>query len=257
MRIATFNANSVRLRTDHLLDWMAEHDPDVVCIQEIKCEDDKFPVEEFAEIGYSSLVYGQKARHGVAMLYRGVMRDPQRGFPNPAMVDDARLQAAEIDGVRIINTYVPNGTAVGGDKWTYKMQWLEEFSRYLQGELRRYDKVIWLGDINIARQPLDVYDSGRLLGKVGHHPAEFERLDAILEHGLADMFRKFNAEGGYYSFWEFVDIRAFGANRGWRIDHIYANPGMAELCTACWIDRSLREQERPSDHTIVAADFAV
>lgn len=255
MRIATFNANSIRLRADHVLDWMAEHEPDVVAIQELKCEDIKFPIEEFAEAGYSSLIYGQKARHGVALLYKGAMRDPLRGFPNPAMPDDARVQAAEIDGVRIINTYVPNGTAIGIDKWHYKMEWLEEFSRFLEGELRKYPRLIWLGDINIAPKPEDVWDSPKLLGKVGHHPAEFERLAAITDQGLTDCFRKFENGPGFFSFWEFVDIRAFGANRGWRIDHIYANPAMAELCTACWIDKSLREQERPSDHTVVVADF--
>lgn len=256
MRIATFNANSVRVRLDHILDWLAENDPDIFCIQELKCEDAQFPGLAFEEAGYSTFVSGQKAQNGVAILYRGHASDFQRGFPNPSMPQDARLQAATIDGVRVINTYVPNGTQVGSEKFRYKLSWLEEFRNYLAQELRTHSHLVWLGDINIARHPLDVHNSPRALGGVGHHPQEFERLDAVLQLGLTDAFRHFTAEGGHYTFWEFVDRRAFDANRGWRIDHIYLSPQLLNQCTNCWIDRSLRALERPSDHTVVVADFS-
>jgi len=257
MKIATFNANSVRVRLDQILDWCAENEPDILAIQETKCEDSKFPIDAFEESGYHATIYGQKAQCGVAIISREPVNQVQRGFPDPTMPSDARLLSATVGGVRLINTYVPNGTKVGIDKWDYKMRWLDTFSEYLTQEIQQFGQVLWVGDINIAPEPIDVYNSERLYGSVGHHPDEFSRLKRITDGRLQDMFRKFNQEPGQFTFWEFVNLRAYAMNLGWRIDHIYATPGLAVKCERCWIDRSLREQERASDHTVVVAEFAL
>jgi exodeoxyribonuclease III len=236
---------------------LAENEPDVLAVQETKVEDDKFPIGDFEDLGYNVALHGQKSWNGVCLFSRSPMNRVKVGFEDDLMPTDARIIAAEIDGIQIINTYVPNGNTVGSEKWAYKMAWLERFSRLLRERHSPDEPVIWLGDINVARQPIDVYDSPKMLGGVGHHPDEFSRLDAILDFGLSDMFRKFTTEGNHYTFWDFTIPNGFKRNLGWRIDHIYATPSLAERCEACWIDRDARGLERPSDHTFVVADFDV
>jgi len=257
MKIATFNAASIRARLPLVLDWLAENEPDVLAIQETKVEDDKFPTGEFEDLGYQWALHGQKSWNGVCLLSRSPILNVRLGFEDDLMPTDARIISAEIDGLQIVNTYVPNGNTVGSDKWAYKMAWLERFAVLVRERFRPQDPVIWLGDINIARHPDDVYDSKRFLGGVGHHPDEFSRLDAILDFGFSDMFRKFNPEPGHFSFWDFLIPNGFKRNMGWRIDHIYATPSLANLCTECWIDRDARGFDRPSDHTFVVAQFDV
>jgi exodeoxyribonuclease III len=257
MKIATYNAASIRARLPLVLDWLAENEPDILAVQETKVEDDKFPLADFEDLGYQVALHGQKSWNGVCLLSRSPILNVRLGFEDDLMPTDARIISAEIDGLQVVNTYVPNGNTVGSDKWAYKMAWLERFALLVRERFRPEDPVIWLGDINIARRPEDVYDSKRLLGGVGHHPDEFSRLDAIVDFGFADMFRKFNAEPGQYTFWDFVIPNGFKRNMGWRIDHIYATPSLASLCTECWIDRDARALERPSDHTFVVAQFDV
>lgn len=257
MKIATFNAASIRARLPLTLEWLAENEPDVVAIQETKVEDEKFPVADFEELGYHVALHGQKAWNGVCIISRSPINRVRLGFEDDLMPTDARIIAAEIDGIPIINTYVPNGNTIGTDKWAYKLAWLERFGRLLRERHRPEDPLIWLGDINIARYPDDVYDSPKMMWGVGHHPDEFSRLDAILDFGLTDMFRKFTPGAGHYTFWDFVIPNGFKRNMGWRIDHIYATPSLAEKCEACWIDKDARSQERPSDHTFVVAEFDV
>lgn len=257
MKIATFNAASIRARLPMTLEWLAENEPDVLAVQETKVEDDKFPMGDFEDLGYHVAVHGQKSWNGVCLLSRSPMTNVRIGFEDDLMPTDARIISAEIDGIQVINTYVPNGNTVGSEKWVYKMAWLERFARLLRERYRPDDPVIWLGDINVARYPIDVFDSAKVYGGVGHHPDEFSRLDAILDFGLADMFRKFNQEAGQFTFWDFVVPNGFKRNIGWRIDHIYAPPSLAERCEACWIDKDARTMERPSDHTFVVAEFDV
>jgi exodeoxyribonuclease III len=257
MKIATYNAASIRARLPLILDWLAENEPDVLAVQETKVEDEKFPVSDFEELGYNVALHGQKAWNGVCLISRSPINRVRLGFEDDLMPTDARIIAAEIDGIPIINTYVPNGNTVGSDKFAYKMAWLERFARLLRERHRPEDPLIWLGDINIARFPGDVYDSPKMLGGVGHHPDEFSRLDAITDFGLSDMFRKFNQEPGHYTFWDFVIPNGFKRNIGWRIDHIYATSSLAEKCESCWIDKDARSLERPSDHTFVVAEFDI
>lgn len=255
MKIATFNANSIRVRLPIVLDWLAENEPDVLAIQETKVEDDKFPRDDFEELGYHVAIHGQKTYNGVALVSRHPIAGSVTGFGDPAWPADCRILRADIAGVTVVNTYVPNGTKVGSDKFDYKLRWLERFREYCDRTLDPARPVVWLGDINIAPKPEDVFDSPRVLGGVGHHPAEFAALEKIVEWGWVDLFRKFTQGPGHHTFWEFVIPKAFERDLGWRIDHIYAPPAFAERCTACVIDKAPRGLERPSDHTFVVAEF--
>lgn len=255
MRIATLNAAGIRPRMPLILDWLAVNEPDVLAIQETKVEDDKFPLDDFEELGYHAAIHGQKSWNGVATLSRHGIQNVRTGFGDELFPNDCRILACETGGVKIVNTYVPNGTAVGTDKWDYKLRWLDRFSAYLKQNFRSDEPVVWLGDINIAPKPEDVYNPKRFFGGVGHHPEEFKRLDRIVEFGLTDVFRKFHQGPGYYSYFDFVIVTSVEKNFGWRIDHIYATAPLADRCVSCTIDLQARKEQKPSDHTFVVADF--
>lgn len=255
MIVATYNAASVRARLPRICEWLAENEPDVLAIQETKVENDKFPREAFEELGYELALNGQKAWNGVAIVSRLPIEDVRIGFGDDLFQEDARIITAKIEGVNLINTYVPNGNTVGSEKWDYKLRWLDRFGRMLRERYRKDEPLIWMGDINIAPKPEDVYDSVKVYGGVGHHPEEFKRLDAIVEFGLVDVYRKLHPEGGNFTYWDFTQPNGVKRNIGWRIDHIYATEPFAEKCSRCWIDRDARLLEKPSDHTFVVADF--
>ncbi|MGV3618162.1 MAG: exodeoxyribonuclease III [Fimbriimonas sp.] len=255
MKVVTFNAASVRARLPLLVEWIAENEPDVLAIQETKVEDDKFPRAEFEELGYEIALHGQKSWNGVATLSRSPIVNVRQGFMDEMMPTDARVLTCEIDGIPIINTYVPNGNTVGSDKFEYKLRWLDRFRRFLDENFRPDHPLIWLGDINVAPQPEDVYDSKRFFGGIGHHPEEMARLEKIVDFGLTDLFRLHTQGPNHYTFWDFTLPRGVDRNLGWRIDHIYATAPLAGLCTACTIDKFARTLPKPSDHTFVTATF--
>lgn len=255
MRVATFNVASIRARLPIVLEWLAENEPDVLALQETKVEDDKFPIDDFEEMGYHLAVHGQKSWNGVALASRLPAADVQIGFCDAMWPDDARIISARFRDVRVINTYVPNGNTVGSDKWDYKLRWLERFGALLHQRYRADEPLIWLGDINIAPTPNDVYNSKKFYGGVGHHPDEFTRLNKILDFGLVDTFRHLYPEAVEYTFWDFVITNSLERDYGWRIDHIYASACLLPKLTQCKIDRPVRLLPRPSDHTVVFADF--
>jgi len=255
MKIATFNANSIRARQAIVSDWLKEHKPDVLAIQETKVPDSDFPASAFEELGYHVAFHGQKSYNGVATLSLRPMENVRIGFGDGLWPDDCRILSAEIDGVTVINTYVPNGTAVGTDKFDYKLRWLERFSSMLSERYGPKDPVFWLGDINIAPTENDVFEPHRQKGKVGFHPDEIKVLEKNVGWGFADLFRKFTDGPGHYSFWEFYLPKAFERNLGWRIDHIYATEQLAKICKSCVIDKVPRGLEKPSDHTFVIAEI--
>lgn len=238
-----------------LIEWIAENEPDVLALQETKVEDGKFPLADFEEMGYQVALNGQKAWNGVATLSRSPLRVLARGFEDDLMPEDARLLAVEVDGVAVVNTYVPNGSAVGSDKFDYKLRWLERFRRFLDERFQPTDPLIWLGDVNVAPTPLDVYDSRRFYGGVGHHPEEFKRLDAIIAFGLTDTFRRLHPSEKGYSFFDFTLPRAVDRSLGWRIDHIYVTEPLLESLESVYVDLDARKAEKPSDHTFVVAGF--
>lgn len=257
MKVATFNVNSVRARLPVLVEWLRQVRPDVVGLQETKVEDDLFPRMELEELGYHIEVYGQPRYNGVALLSLEPMMNVAKGIGDPEWPDDARIIRAEVNGVAVINTYVPNGTAVGTEKFDYKLSWFKKLDESIRAAFRPDDPVVWMGDINVAPTALDLFDPVKMEGKVGFHPDEQAALEACKSWGWTDCFRIFEKAGGHYSFWEFYLPNGFKRNLGWRIDHVYASEAIVGACKKCWIDKEPRGWQRPSDHTPVLAEFDI
>lgn len=253
MKIATWNVNSLRVRMAHLQPWVREHAPDLVCLQETKIVDADFPCDPCKELGYEVIFNGQKTYNGVAILSRTPAQDVEHGMRG---YDDAqrRVIAATYDGVRVVNAYVPNGSAVGSDKYQYKLHWLQRFHDYLADALQRYPQLVVVGDFNIAPEDRDVHDPQAWVGSVLVSEDERRAFRALLDLGLVDLFRRFETEAGHFSWWDYR-LAAFRRNMGLRIDHILSSAALAPRCTACFIDSAPRRLERPSDHAPVVAEF--
>jgi exodeoxyribonuclease-3 len=255
MRVATWNVNSIAARLPIVTSWVVEHQPDVLCLQEIKCIADRFPVAAFADLGYEAAVFGQPTYNGVAILARGALARIERGFPGDPEIP-ARLIAATVGALRIIDVYVPNGAPLGSDRYTGKLAWLERLRAYLEARQSADALLVLCGDFNVAPEPRDVYDPIGLASQVLFTPAERAALAPVAAWGLVDTFRLHEDGAGHYSWWDYRQA-AFRRDLGLRIDHIWATPPLAATCTRAWIDRAPRAGERPSDHVPVVADFAL
>jgi exodeoxyribonuclease-3 len=255
MLIATWNVNSLRVRLPHLRDWLAANPVDVIALQETKLDDPDFPRDEIEGLGMRVAFSGQRTYNGVALLARDELADVVAGIPGFAD-DQKRVLAATIGGVRVIDLYVPNGQAVGSDKYQYKLRWLAALSDYVAAELDRHPQLVVLGDYNIALEDRDVHDPKAWEGSV--HVSEPERaaLRALLATGLEDCFRRFEQPEKSYSWWDYR-MMAFRRNAGLRIDLILASSALAQKCGACHIDKAPRKLERPSDHAPVVARFDI
>jgi len=254
MKIATWNVNSLRVRLPHLLDWLARQAPDVACLQETKCEDATFPAAELAAAGYHALHHGQRSYNGVAILTREPAVECCRGIP--AFEDaQSRVIAADYQGVRIVSVYVPNGQAVGSEKYQYKMRWFEALVEWLRGELVAHPRILVAGDYNVAPEDRDVHDPAAWEGKVHVSAAEREALQRVIALGFKDAFRLFDQPEGSFSWWDYR-LNAFRRKMGLRIDHVLLSPALAAEATACTIDVEPRRLERPSDHAPVICELA-
>ncbi|MHC4644950.1 MAG: exodeoxyribonuclease III [Planctomycetota bacterium] len=254
MKVASFNVNSLRARLPIVVRWLGEHRPDVLCVQETKVQDADFPGDVFDKAGYRYVFKGQKSYNGVAIFSRGRMKDVECGFADEPR-DEARLIRAEVGGIVVVNTYVPQGNSPESEKFRYKLEWFGQLRKYFEKHFKASDPVLWVGDLNIAPEPIDVYDPVGLFGHVCFHPEVQEALKAVCEWGFADVFRKHWTEGGRYTFWDYRLANSVRRNLGWRLDHIMAGQTLAERCTACYIDKAPRLAERPSDHTPIVAEF--
>ena len=255
MKLASWNVNSLRVRLPQLLEWLRATVPDVVALQETKLSGDAFPAAELAVAGYQSVWSGQKTYNGVATLARSELSEvlcDMPGYDDP----QRRILAANVGGVRVINLYVPNGQRVGSDKFLYKLGWLRALRHWLRDEIASHDRLIVLGDFNIAPEDRDVHDPAAWVGSVLVSPEEREALQATLSLGLIDVFRRFEQPPRAFSWWDYR-AGAFQRNNGLRIDLMLATKAMAELCTGCTIDREPRRVERASDHTPVVATFDI
>lgn len=255
MQIATWNVNSLRVRLPQVLEWLARTPVDVLAMQETKCIDGDFPRQELEALGYNLIFSGQRTYNGVAVVSRWPFSDVLNDIPG--FEDHARRVLAVTSGsVRLVNLYVPNGQSVGSEKYEYKLRWLAAARHWLAGELRQHERLVALGDFNIAPEDRDVHDPAAWLGSV--HVSEPERaaLRALLEAGLIDVFRRFEQPERSYSWWDYRML-AFRRNQGLRIDLILASRELTALCREARIDKEPRRAERPSDHAPVLATFEI
>ncbi|MDE3011171.1 MAG: exodeoxyribonuclease III [Pseudomonadota bacterium] len=253
MKIATWNVNSLKVRMPHLLDWLGSAAPDVIALQETKTEDAAFPRAPIEAAGWHVAFSGQKTYNGVALLSRRPGSHVQAGMPGFAD-EQKRVIAASYGDVRVIGAYVPNGQAVGSDKYEYKLRWLEAFTAYLRSELERWPRLVVVGDYNIAPEDRDVHDPKAWEGSVLVSPAERAAFRGLLGLGLHDAMRLFAQPDGTYTWWDYR-AAGFRRNLGLRIDHILASAALAAECQACTVDVAPRKLERPSDHAPVWAEF--
>ncbi len=253
MKIATWNVNSLKVRLPHLLDWLAARQPDVVCLQETKLEDDKFPRQEIEAAGYQVVHSGQKTYNGVAILARQPIEEVQAGIPGFAD-EQKRVLAASVGGVRVVCVYIPNGQSLDSDKYQYKLRWLDALIAWIGEERGRHPGLVLLGDYNIAPADADVHDPAAWAGNVLVSEAERSRFRALEALGLRDAFRLFAQPEKSYSWWDYRQ-GGFRRNLGLRIDHILLSGPLAETCVGCEIDKGPRKLERPSDHAPVLAEL--
>lgn len=253
MLIATFNANSLRMRIETVLQWLEKNVPDILCVQETKVQDQDFPAEAFASCGYEYVFKGQKKYNGVAVFSREAISEVSFGLDSEPQ-DEARVITAMIGDITVVNTYIPQGNSRDSEKFTYKLEWFGRLREYFERNFNSDEPVIWLGDMNVAIDERDVHSPEKLLGHVCYCPEVWEAFKGVSEWGFEDVFRNQCDEGGHYTFWDYR-TGALQRNRGWRLDYIMATKPLADRCTRCWIDKQPRMAIKPSDHTFLAAEF--
>jgi exodeoxyribonuclease-3 len=261
MKIATWNVNSIRIRLAQVIDWLNQNPIDVLCLQETKVIDPDFPESSLTKLGYHTYYSGQKAYNGVALISRQPLLDIRIGFQSvlnkslPEWDQQKRIITGVIDGIRIVNLYVPNGSEIGSDKYEYKLGWLALLREYLQVLLLSDPNICMCGDFNIALETKDIHEKVKIEeSHIMSSPLERQALKEVLALGFADAFRKFTTEAGHYSWWDYR-TSAFKRNMGWRIDHHYLTPSLYERAQSCIIDITPRCLTQPSDHTPVVVEF--
>lgn len=252
VKVVSWNLNSINTRLERLLALLERHQPDVVCLQETKVVDEKFPTDALRDAGYHAVVHGQRTYNGVAILSRTVPTDVRR-----ALTDDdeqARLISAVVDGVRVVSAYVPNGSTVGSSKFAYKLRWMAGFLDLLGRSFSPDDPLLVCGDFNVTRDDADVARPEEWASSVLCAPEVRAAMEEILGWGLVDVFREKHPEGGIYSWWDYRML-GFPKGNGLRIDYVLASPPMAARCEGAAIDRDERKGQKPSDHAPVVAVF--
>jgi exodeoxyribonuclease-3 len=255
MKIATWNVNSLKVRQQHVIDWLELSHVDVLCLQELKLPDEKFPRADLEAAGFRSWFAGQKTYNGVGILVReGIAVDETSIVRNIPGFDDPqqRVIAATIDGVRIVSAYFPNGQAPGTEKFAYKMRWLDALREWLDTEMKTHPRLALLGDYNIAPEDRDVHDPKAWEGQNLVSPEERAHFVRLVELGLTDAFRKFEQPEKLFTWWDYRML-AFRRNAGLRIDHILLSAELAAQCSACEVDKVPRKWDQPSDHAPVIA----
>ncbi len=262
MQIATWNVNSIRTRLDQVQAWLHDAQPDLLCLQETKVDDPLFPHEVFEAQGYQVHFHGQKAYNGVAIVSRQPLEDVRRGFTDELPEDAEALQLGEqkrvisalVNNIRIVNVYVPNGSALKSEKYPYKLEWLSCLNRYLSAQAKRDEPLCLVGDFNIALEARDIHHPERLTGAIMASKLEREALLNVLGDRLHDVFRVFEPDANHWSWWDYRS-GAWDRDQGWRIDHIYLCDELLSQARSCVIHKHLRGHEKPSDHAPVSVDL--
>ena len=260
MRIATWNVNSIRLRLDNTLAWLAERQPDIVCLQEIKCQDEQFPREAFEQLGYNVAVHGQKGFNGVAVLSRLPFDEVTSGLPG----GDGDVQSRFIEVVvstpqgvvRVCGIYLPNGNPVDTEKYPYKLEWMARLKAHITNRLAYEEPLVVCGDYNVIPEPEDAANPAAWAGDALFLPQTRAAFREILNLGMTDALRATTQAPGLYSFWDY-QAGAWQRNNGIRIDHLLLSPQAADRLKATGIDKHVRDWEKPSDHVPVWADLAI
>jgi len=258
LKIATWNVNSLNVRLPHVIDWITEHQPDILCLQETKQVNDKFQHDAFSDIGYHSYHNGQKTYNGVAIISKKKLNDINFNLPN---FDDPQKRiisgtwtSESNDKIYIVSAYIPNGQSVGSDKFIYKINWLKKFSGWVEKLAKKYDRIILTGDFNIAPEDKDCHDANEWVGQILISPEERELFNNILDIGFHDSYREINPDKKEYSWWDYR-MASFRRNLGMRIDHILVSTKMIPNVKKSYIDKKPRMLERPSDHTPVVTEL--
>ena len=257
-KIATWNVNSLSVRLPQVIDWLATHPVDALCLQELKLTDEKFPYKALEEAGYQSATFGQKTYNGVAILSRTALKNVTKNITDFAD-EQSRVIAATLDtpqgDMRIVNGYFVNGQEPGSEKFAYKMKWLDGLNAMLRSELQAHAKLVLLGDFNITADDRDTYDPEGLAGTIHHTTEERDHFKALMDLGLTDAFRMFEQPEKSFSWWDYREF-GFRRNRGLRIDHILVSEALKSMVSGCVIDKTPRKNERPSDHAPVIVEIA-
>lgn len=254
-KVASFNVNSIRVRLDMILEWLAGEKPDVLCLQETKVEDKDFPLSDFQRAGYNAIFKGQKSYNGVAVISPHPIESVDTGQKDWPPPGEARLIACTIKGMVVVNTYVPHGRDPKSEMFIYKLNWIRAMRGYFDSSFTPASPLLWMGDFNVAPEPIDVYDPQKLYGRIGYHPEEHKALEYVREWGFTDVFRLHVKDTGHYTFWDYRVPDVLKRNMGWRVDHIWATAPLAARSRRSWIDIEPRRRQKPSDHTFILAEF--
>ena len=256
MKVATWNVNSIRKRLPLLIDWLALHQPDVLCLQETKVKDDDFPLLLLQTTGYHVVYRGLTGFNGVATLTKAEPEFVMHGFRKDRDEEDDRVLQVVVGDIPILNTYVPQGFKVGTDKYAYKLQWFARVQQYFEEHFDKGKPAIWLGDLNVAPEPIDVYHPDRRVNDPDFHIDARNAYKQAVSWGFEDTFRKLHPERVQYTYWDYFR-NSLGNNWGWRIDHIMATAPIAAKCIATDVDMTPRHAASASDHTVLWAEFAI
>ena len=257
MKIATWNVNSLNVRLPHVISWLTENQPDVLCLQETKQVNEKFEHDAFSAIGYHSYHNGQKTYNGVAIISKKELNNINFNLPNledPQKRIISGILTNNNESIYIVSAYIPNGQAIDSDKFIYKMNWLNKFSEWVEKLTKKYDEIILTGDFNIAPEDNDCHDPDAWIGQNLVSPSEREAFKNIIKIGFHDSYRKINPDLKEYSWWDYR-MAGFRRNLGMRIDHILVTTKMVPNITHSYIDKKPRKLERPSDHTPVVTEI--
>lgn len=254
-KIASWNVNSLKVRLPHVQQWLEKAQPDVLVLQETKTINENFPLNEIHDMGYEVVFAGQKTYNGVAILAKNgyLIEDVVTDLPN---LDDPqrRILTATINGVRILDLYVVNGSEVGSDKFNYKLDWISKVTSWIEEQAKHHKKFVILGDFNIAPTDRDVHNPKSWHERILCSTPERNALQAIKDIGFVDSFRLFEQEDETYSWWDYRS-GGFNKNMGLRIDLVLSSLPMAEQCTASYVDPEPRGWDRPSDHAPVISEY--
>ena len=255
LKVASFNTNSVRSRLPIIIGWLGKEQPDLLFLQETKVQDKDFPVKAIEETGYYVVFNGQKSYNGVALISKQPPEATRKNLYEGGG-EEARFLSAKIGDIPVINVYVPQGFAVGTEKFQYKLRWMKDLLEHIKRNYGPDTPLLMAGDFNVAFRPIDLFDPEKYRGDVGFHPDEQAALQEFFDWGLVDIFRKHQPDGGHYTFWDYRIPNAFKRKMGWRIDLILATSPMADKSRKAWIDTEPRTGPKPSDHTFIIAEFS-